>query len=119
MDRDATSFSDPQVFLYLINPHTGQWSENPLAKTECVKDTLNPVFVTGLEIDYRFEEVQRLKFVVYDIDKKNGKAKDQDLLGEAETDLGSIIGTCGGVKTLFLEHPKYHNLGLSRGEITI
>ncbi|KAG0251739.1 Copine-9 [Mortierella polycephala] len=119
MDRDKTSFSDPQVFLYLINSYTDQWSENPHAKTECVKDTLNPVFVTGLEIDYRFEEVQRLKFVVYDIDKKNGKTKDQDLLGEAETDLGSIIGACGGVKTLFLEHPKYHNLGLSRGEITI
>ncbi|KAF9190958.1 Copine-8 [Haplosporangium sp. Z 767] len=119
IDRDKTSFSDPQVFLYLFDSYTHQWSKNPHAKTECIKDTLNPVFVTGLQIDYRFEMVQRLKFVVYDIDDKKGPTMNQDFLGEVETELGSIIGARGGVKSLTLQHPKRHKSGLSRGEITI
>jgi len=78
--------------------------------TELIKDSLNPVFVKGLEIDYRFESVQRLKFVVYDIDcKHSNKWSDQDYLGEAVTDLGSIIGAKGGQVALHLGHPKHRS----------
>ncbi|GJJ74601.1 hypothetical protein EMPS_06959 [Entomortierella parvispora] len=106
-NRDATSLSDPQVFLFTEDRYTGKWSKEPHGMTELIKDSLNPVFVNGLQIDYRFESVQRLKFVVYDIDKHSGKWSDQDYLGEAITDLGSIIGAKGGQISLHLGHTKY------------
>ncbi|KAF9955530.1 Copine-5 [Mortierella alpina] len=120
-NRDATSYSDPQVFLFLEDRHTGQWLKTPYASTERIKDSLNPVFVKGLEIDYRFETVQRLKFVVYDIDDKHSdKFSDQDFQGEATCDLGSIIGARGGQLALNLVHPRFNMAGnQGRGTIII
>ncbi|KAG0048325.1 hypothetical protein BGZ83_006698 [Gryganskiella cystojenkinii] len=114
-NRDVGSYSDPQVFLFLEDAKTGKWSKEPHAMTELIKDSLNPSFVKGLQIDYRFESVQRLKFVVYDIDCKHStKWSDQDFLGEVTTDLGSIIGSKGGQQALYLAHPKRkgQNLGI-------
>ena len=34
------------------------------ARTECINDTLNPDFVRKFIVEYRFEEQQKLKFVV-------------------------------------------------------
>lgn len=86
--------------------------------TERIKDSLNPTFVKGLEIDYRFESVQRLKFVVYDIDDKHSDSwSDQDFLGAAETDLGSIIGSRGRQQSITLSHPKLFSQ--ERGKIVI
>ncbi|KAF9981454.1 Copine-5 [Mortierella antarctica] len=121
VNRDATSYSDPQVFLFLEDRHTGQWSKTAHAMTERIKDSLNPVFVKGLEMDYRFETVQRLKFVVYDIDDKHsGKFSDQDFQGEATCDLGSIIGARGGQLALNLVHPRFNTSGnQGRGTIII
>ncbi|KAF9973664.1 hypothetical protein BGZ73_003102 [Actinomortierella ambigua] len=118
-NRDLTSFSDPQVFLFLEDS-VGQWSKTPYAKTERIKDTLNPTFVQGLQIDYRFSVVQKLRFVVYDIDDKHSNSfSDQDFQGEVVTDLGSIISAAGGQLTLKLYHPKFKQLSQDRGKITI
>ncbi|ORZ10998.1 Copine-domain-containing protein, partial [Lobosporangium transversale] len=90
------SFSDPQVFLFLWDTKVGSWSKTPYAKTERIKDTLNPCSSTH-SIDYRFETEQRLRFAVYDIDDKNSdKFSDQDYLGEATVDLASIVTARGG-----------------------
>ncbi|KAG0228708.1 hypothetical protein BGW42_002033 [Actinomortierella wolfii] len=118
-NRDLTSFSDPQVFLFLEDS-IGQWCKTPHAKTERIKDTLNPSFVQGLQVDYRFEVVQKLRFVVYDIDDKDSnKFSDQDFQGEVVTDLASIISAPGGQLTLKLYHPKFQHLNQDRGKITI
>ncbi|KAG0327099.1 hypothetical protein BGZ99_008314 [Dissophora globulifera] len=89
--------------------------------TERIKDSLNPVFIKGLEMDFHFEAFQRLKFVVYDIDYKNSTdLSEQDYLGEATTDLGSIIGTPGGQVVLNLTHPKPGRFsGKTMGQIVI
>ncbi|KAF9349583.1 Copine-8, partial [Mortierella sp. NVP85] len=107
-DRDAFSKSDPQVFLFLFDNHTGKWRPKPHATTERIKNSLSPDFVKGLELEYHFESIQRLKFVVFDIDDKHSSSwSDQDFLGEAETDLGTIIGSRGRQHALALHHPRF------------
>ncbi|KAF9359375.1 hypothetical protein BGX26_012493 [Mortierella sp. AD094] len=121
-NKDGLSKSDPQVLLYLYDNHTRAWSTKPYAMTERIKDNLNPVFVNGIQIDYRFETIQKLRFVVYDIDDKNSKSLgDQDFLGEAITDLGSIIGAVGNQVALPLICPKHKSSQLkqNRGHILI
>ncbi|KAG0213436.1 Copine-5 [Mortierella sp. GBA30] len=120
INKDLTSYSDPQVFLF-VEEKPGQWSKSPYATTERIKDSLNPVFVKGLQIDYRFETVQRLKFLVYDIDDKHSnKFSDQDFQGEVICELGSIIGAPGGQLALHLTHPKVkHSGNLGLGMIII
>ncbi|KAF9938664.1 Copine-8 [Modicella reniformis] len=117
-DRDTFSKSDPQVFLFLFNNHTGTWSSKPHATTERIKNSLSPDFIKGLELDYHFETIQRLKFVVFDIDDKHSNSwSDQDYLAEAETDLGSIIGSRGRQLAIDLRHPKF--VGQDRGKLII
>ncbi|KAI7827632.1 Copine-domain-containing protein [Gamsiella multidivaricata] len=114
-NRDIMSFSDPQVFLFLFDDRTDTWCSRPHAMTERIKDNLNPVFVNGLEVEYRFEMIQRLKFVVYDIDDKHsGNWSDQDFLGEVTTDMGSIIGSRGSQAVLQLQHPKRKTTALGQ-----
>ncbi len=76
---DVTSKSDPQVYIFLKDHILKDWTE--VGRTEVIQDNLNPKFAKSLVIDYYFEEVQNLKFVVVDVDKANGSLKDQDLIG--------------------------------------
>lgn len=41
-------------------------------------------------MDYKFEEVQKLKFALYDIDSPNQRLTDHDFLGEMECTLGHV-----------------------------
>ena len=64
------------------------------ARTEWLKNTLNPNFSKAIEIEYRFEEVQKLVFSVYDIDNISPTLDDDDFLGCIECSLGEVSG-CG------------------------
>ena len=59
-------------------------------RTEWLQDDLNPQFTTTIEMDYRFEEVQPLKFCVYDLDNKTSSLDDDDFLGALECTLGEV-----------------------------
>ena len=59
-------------------------------RTEALKNTLNPKFTTTIEMDYRFEEVQHLRFAVYDIDNVSPTLDDDDFLGDIECALGEV-----------------------------
>ena len=59
-------------------------------RTEHVKNTLNPVFTKAIEICYRFEEKQDLKFAVYDIDNLTETLSDDELLGTIECSLAEV-----------------------------
>ena len=49
-------------------------------------------------MDYHFEEVQKLRFEVYDSDSASLRLEDHDLMGTFETTLGCIVGeNCGNV----------------------
>ena len=41
-------------------------------------------------MDYLFEELQKLKFFIYDIDSPTGNLKNADFLGELECTLGQV-----------------------------
>lgn len=94
-NRDAMSVSDPMLVAYGIGSH-GQ--EEELGRSETIPNTLNPKWVWHLTIEYRFEEVQVLRFVVYDVDSNyKEKTSDkfnlnkQEFLGEVKTTLAEIM----------------------------
>ena len=44
-------------------------------------------------VDYHFEELQKLKFSVYDIDDPKANLNKADFLGEIECTLGQVISS--------------------------
>ena len=64
-NMDWLSKSDPIVVVYQKNNVTNRFQE--LGRTEMILDNLNPEFVKKFIIDFLFEEVQQMKFEVYDI----------------------------------------------------
>ncbi|KAK2158065.1 hypothetical protein LSH36_178g06009 [Paralvinella palmiformis] len=67
-DMDVLSKSDPMVVAYSKEFASGNWRE--IGRTEIVWNNLNPNFVKKFVMDYFFEESQKLKFDVYDVDSK-------------------------------------------------
>ena len=53
-------------------------------------------------MEYRFEELQPLKFAVYDVDNESLTLEDDDFLGQVEVSLGNIVSV--GSTTLKLQH---------------
>ncbi|GCB84593.1 hypothetical protein scyTo_0025090, partial [Scyliorhinus torazame] len=59
-----------------------------IERTERVNNCLSPKFSKKFLVDYYFEQVQKLKFGIYDIDNKTIDLKDDDFLGYFECTLG-------------------------------
>ncbi|KAK0410431.1 hypothetical protein QR680_005129 [Steinernema hermaphroditum] len=74
-----------------------------VGRTECVMNNLNPEWAKTILVDYFFEEVQKVRFEVYDVDSKSNNLKDHDFIGAAETSLGEIVGSPGSTKWLTLQ----------------
>ncbi|XP_053401185.1 copine-3-like isoform X2 [Mercenaria mercenaria] len=87
MNKDITSKSDPCAVLFVNQG--GQWIEH--GRTENVKNSLDPDFTKAFAIDYLFEEVQKVKVAVYDLDNSTPKLGDDDFLGQIECTLGQIV----------------------------
>ncbi len=103
------SKSDPLCVVYV--QANGAWTE--FRRTERLVNTLNPDFATKILIGYRFEELQKLKFKIYDIDSASAVLEQHDFLGEAECNLGQIVSSGNFVTSL--HHPK----GKNKGEICV
>ncbi|XP_039592971.1 copine-4 [Polypterus senegalus] len=86
-DRDALSKPDPCVILKMQSH--GQWLE--VDRTEIIRSSINPVFSKVFTVDFYFEEVQRLRYEVYDISSNHNGLKDADFLGAMECTLGQIV----------------------------
>ena len=76
VDMSAITLNQSSV-IYYQDKSTGEWKElgrteivvNNL-KCECIHSvTYSPVFVTRILLNYRFESIQRLRFLVYDADE--------------------------------------------------
>lgn len=88
LDRDPLTKSDPSVVL--LQQAQGQWLQ--VDRTEVVKSSLHPVFSKVFTVDYYFEEVQKLRFEVYDTHGPSGlTCQDDDFLGGMECTLGQIV----------------------------
>lgn len=85
-NMDVFSKSDPQVILLLKTP-SNQWREH--ARTEMIKDNLNPNFTKTFQLDYIFETQQHIRFDCIDIDSKTSF----DFIGSVTTTLGHIVGS--------------------------
>ena len=95
-DKDLLSKSDPMCVMFMKpkgNPGCPSWVE--IARTEVVKDNLNPEFNKKFIVDYSFEERQPVKFEIYDWDADSHKLSMHDFLGRCETTLGSIVSSRG------------------------
>ncbi|XP_017309053.1 copine-4 isoform X1 [Ictalurus punctatus] len=86
-DRDALSKPDPCILLKMQSH--GQWLE--VDRTEVIRSSINPTFSKVFTLDYYFEEVQRLRFELYDISSSHNGTKEVDCLGAMECTLGQIV----------------------------
>uniref|UniRef100_A0A672ZIU1 Copine-2 n=1 Tax=Sphaeramia orbicularis TaxID=375764 RepID=A0A672ZIU1_9TELE len=87
LDRDVASKSDP--FCVLFHEVDGNWVE--LGRTETAVNNLNPVFGKKFQVDYHFEEIQKLRFAMFDEDKCATQLYEHDFLGEFICTLGVIV----------------------------
>ena len=86
---DVFSKSDPMCVVWVESPNRNCWEEH--SRTETIKNTLNPEFSQRIRIEYHFEQLQKLRFTLYDIDYKRKGLDYQDYLGEVTCTLGHIV----------------------------
>ncbi|XP_020515068.2 copine-4 [Labrus bergylta] len=86
-DRDALSKPDP-CFVLNMQSH-GQWME--VDRTEVIRSTVNPTYSKVFTLDFYFEEVQRLRFELFDVNSGHNGLKEADFLGSVECTLGQIV----------------------------
>lgn len=85
-NADIVTKSDPQVILYAIDL-SGKTKLYEIGRTEMIADDLNPKFAKKILMQYHFEQIQKLRFEVIDIDPVGGN----DFLGYLETTLADIV----------------------------
>ncbi|XP_013779961.1 copine-8-like [Limulus polyphemus] len=105
-DKDIFSKSDPMCVLFVKESDGEKYHE--FGRTEMIKNTLNPDFVKKFVIDYRFEEIQKLKFEIYDIDTTSPRLQTHDFLGKMECTLGEIVSCQGTQFRRNLQGTRYH-----------
>jgi hypothetical protein len=99
LNKDVTSKSDPCCLVYAMS--NSQWIE--IGRTENIKNSLSPQFARAFEVDYYFEEVQRLRFAVYDMDNSTPQVSDDDFLGQIECTLGEVVSGSPFTRQLMLK----------------
>ncbi|XP_062569286.1 copine-3-like [Saccostrea cucullata] len=87
--KDEFSKSDPCAAIYMLNRKSQKWEE--LGRTELIKNCHDPKFTRAFKVDYFFEEVQKVKVEVYDLDNETATLEDDDFLGKIECNLGEIV----------------------------
>uniref|UniRef100_A0A668S5W7 C2 domain-containing protein n=1 Tax=Oreochromis aureus TaxID=47969 RepID=A0A668S5W7_OREAU len=85
-DRDALSKPDPCIVLNMQSH--GQWME--VDRTEVIRSCVNPTYSKVFTLDFYFEEVQRLRFELYDINSSHNGLKEAIFLGSVECTLGQV-----------------------------
>lgn len=88
LNRDVITKSDPYCTVSMKEPWQNEYHE--IARTEIIKDSLNPQWVKKLILNYNFETIQKLKFEVCDEDLQGF-----DYLGRFETTLGELVSNAG------------------------
>eukprot|EP01041_Mallomonas_annulata_P002623 gene2623-5136_t len=91
----------PFAVVYL-HSRSNEWEE--IGRTELIANTTSPKFVQSISVSYKFEEVQKLRFEVYNCeagfrtsDTSNLILSEHLKLGAAETTLATIFGSFGQI----------------------
>lgn len=61
-------------------------------RTEVIRSSIHPTFSKVFTVDFYFEEVQRLRFDLYDISSSHNGIREADFLGAMECTLGQVGG---------------------------
>eukprot|EP00761_Pharyngomonas_kirbyi_P000254 gb/GECH01000254.1/.p1 GENE.gb/GECH01000254.1/~~gb/GECH01000254.1/.p1 ORF type:complete len:517 (+),score=132.10 gb/GECH01000254.1/:1-1551(+) len=85
---DYMSKSDPIVAMLVFDVVNNKWVEH--GRTEWKKNDHNPQFATPFSTTYYFEEEQRIRFLVYDVDSENAPLRKNDFIGLADTTLPQV-----------------------------
>nr|XP_023413753.1 copine-7 [Loxodonta africana] len=86
----------------LVRQLTSHWLQ--VDRTEVVRSSLHPVFSKVFTLDYYFEEVQKLRFEVYDTHGPGGlSCPEDDFLGGTECTLGQIVAQKKMTRALLLK----------------
>ena len=93
------SKSDPMCVTYIQPFGESKWME--IHRTEVITNSHNPDFEKKIQLKYRFEEQQPLKFEIYDSDSTSSNLENHDFLGAATCTLGQIISN-GKVINLYI-----------------
>ncbi|CAL1529087.1 unnamed protein product [Lymnaea stagnalis] len=91
VDSDVFSKSDPMVVLFVQDFSSRGWKE--FGRTEIIWNNLNPDFVKKFVMQYYFEQSQKLKFEVYDVDSSSSDLSKHDFLGRTECTLGEVVSS--------------------------
>ncbi|XP_069668660.1 copine-8-like [Periplaneta americana] len=113
--KDLLSKSDPMCVTYIRPFGESRWVE--LHRTEVVNNSHDPDFTSKVQISFRFEEQQPLKFEIYDVDSSSPNLDEHDFLGAATCSLGQIISS--GKVQLPLSHKGAGGSGDHRGHMII
>ena len=81
-------------------------------RTETAINNLNPAFSKKFVLDYHFEEVQKLKFALFDQDKSSMQLEEHDFLGQFSCSLGTIVSSKKITRPLLLMNDKPAGKGL-------
>ncbi|KAK0045850.1 copine-3 [Biomphalaria pfeifferi] len=100
LNRDVMSKSDPCAVLYMSRKG-GPMDE--IGRTENVKNCLDPKFAKPITVNYYFEEVQKIKIAIYDVDNTTYTLSDDDFLGQLECTLGTLVSNSPYVKPLLMK----------------
>lgn len=65
-------------------------------RTETAVNNLNPAFSKKFVLDYHFEEVQKLKFALFDQDRSSTQLEEHDFLGQFSCSLGTVSQAAPG-----------------------
>ncbi|KYQ91161.1 phospholipid-binding protein [Tieghemostelium lacteum] len=94
-DMDVLSKSDPMIIVHAENLINKGWDK--IGRTERQKNTLSPTFQTPIKVDYYFEQIQKLRITVLDVDNDHNldDSKGQEEIGIANVTLGNILSKAG------------------------
>lgn len=77
------------VVLYCQVLETSSYHE--LGRSEVIKHSSNPDFVSAFNVDYAFETCQKLTFEIYNVERRNVNLDKQEVLGTMECNVGEIV----------------------------
>ncbi|GMF11320.1 unnamed protein product [Phytophthora lilii] len=111
---DFLSQSDPFIIVYMQEAQKRGWRE--IGRTETIQNTPDPTFAKSFQVDFFFEEVQRLRVEVFDRDSSSERLSDHDFLGCVEITMGQLMSSKGQsavLKLLQNDMSKHHVHNLS------
>lgn len=68
-----------------------------------IRSCVNPTYSKVFTLDFYFEEVQRLRFELYDINSGHNGLKEADFLGSVECTLGQVRPQCTRLPHSYLQ----------------